>query len=256
MAQFVWGNAEWSAGNRDAAFERWRKAGALKYFVEEGHRAMFRDDWSHAEDYARIAVGIAPEDAEAHYLLADALVSQRKSDDEAMHELERAAQIVGDGDHEFLSTVITRQGELLAMQGKNSEAINYFSHASQVAPLDARPRTDYAQTILKIDAKRKSEAENLLTQVVTDSPWYIDAYVMLADIAEKDGSMVQAENWYKTGLQKNPNDARLLFPLGQFYMRQNRIGEAKDTLTLALKYETRPDVLQAISRALTKIIRE
>ncbi|MBI5035645.1 MAG: tetratricopeptide repeat protein [Chloroflexi bacterium] len=253
MAQFVWGNAEWSAGNHAAAFEHWRQAGALKYFTEEAHRALFRDDWSQAENYARIAIGIAPQDADSHFLLADALVNQRKNDDEAMRELERAAQIVGGGDNEFLSTILSRQGELLEIQGKYSQAIEYFTRARKVAPIDARPRTDYARTILKINPAATSEARDLLTQVVTDSSWYIDAYILLANLAEKDGELAQAENWYKTGLSKNPNDARLFFPLGEFYARQKRIGDGKDTLTLALKYETRPDVLQAISRALTQL---
>lgn len=253
MEQFLWGNAEWAAGNRDAAFEHWRNAGALKYFVEEGYRARFRDDWVQAEDYARIAVGIAPEDARSHFLLADVLISQGKGYDEALGELERAAQIVGDGNNEFLSTILSRQGELLANQEKYKPAIDYFNRARQIAPLDARPHTDYADTILKIDPTATTEARALLTQVVTGSPWYVDAYILLAEISEKDGDLAKTENWYMIGLDKNPNDARLLFPLGEFYARQNRSGEAKETLTLALKYETRPNVLLAISRALTQV---
>ena len=253
MAQFVWGNAEWQAGNSGAAFEHWRTAGALEYFVQATRRALSQDQWQSAVELARIVVGIAPNDANVHYLLGDALSHQSPNDIEAMSELARAEQLIGNHDNEFLSTILSRHGEILAAQGKYAQAIDLFNHARQVASLDARPRTDYARAILNVDPASVGEAKKLLEQVVADSPWYTDAYILLADLAEKNGDMLGAEMWYKTGLQKNPNDARLFFPLGEFYVQQNKRDEAQATLTLALKYETRADVLESIARALAQV---
>ncbi|MEW5718703.1 MAG: hypothetical protein AB1817_08770, partial [Chloroflexota bacterium] len=182
IAQFIWGQAEWQAGNADSAFARWRAAGALDYFANQSRRASFKHDWQAAEKYARIAVGIAPDHAETHYYLGDAMGYQSPGNPEAMRELERAAELTTEP--EFLSTILSRQGELLVTQGKDRDALAAFDRARKIAPRDARPRIGYALSLLRLEPSAETRAVEILTQVVDDAPWTVSAHLALARIAE------------------------------------------------------------------------
>jgi tetratricopeptide (TPR) repeat protein len=251
IALFDWAQAAWESNQPDVAFARWRAADAYVYFAQQMHRAADSHAWKQAEDFARIAVGIAPDDADAHLVLGDALSRQDVNNPEAMRELERAQQLTSD--HELLSTIISRQGEMLADQGKLQQALDYFDRARAVAPIDARPRTDAALVMLKLQPSARDRAVALLTQVVNDSPWYTAAYIALADLSESGGDAAGAEAWYRRGLARNENNPDLLFAEGEFYARQHRIDQARAALMLALKYETHVDNLQSIKRALAEL---
>ncbi len=251
IAQFVWGQAEWQAGNASAAFARWRAAGALDYFANQSMRAGFKHEWRDAEKYARLAVGIAPERAETHYYLGDALGYLTPNNPEAMRELGRAAELTADP--EFLSTIFSRQGELLVTQGKDRDALALFERAQKIAPRDSRPRIDYALTLLRLDPSAERQAVEILTRVVDDAPWTIGAHLALARLAESHGDMQSAEEWYRAALARDAHSSDALFAAGQFYARQNRVDDAKKMLTLALKYEPHVDDQQAIARALVEL---
>lgn len=253
IAQSVWADAEWQLANQANAYDHWRAAGAIEFFLNEAQRALDRHDWQAAERLARIAVGIAPERADAHYTLGDALSHLALDDPAALREMERAAELTRD--NELRSTILSRQGEVLAALGNSSAAFGLFDQAMQVAPLDARPRTDYARTLLQSQPDARDRAAELLKQSIAIAPWDTAAYATLAEIAESRGDVKSTEEWYRQGLARNVNDARLLFALGDFYARQNRLDEARTTVILALKYETRADDLQSIARALAELNR-
>jgi len=251
VAQFVWGDAEWRAANSSAAFERWRAAGAIEFFMNEANRARDRHQWEEAERLARLAVGIAPERADAHYALGDALSYRSSGDPEALREMDRAAELTRDA--ELLSTILSRKGEVLAAQGEYPAALDLFDQAMRSAPLDARPRTDYARTLLRFQPDARDRAAEMLQQSIAIAPWDVAAFITLAEIAQARGDVQSAAEWYRHGLARNANDARLLFALGEFYARQNRLDEARATLTLALKYETHADDLRKIAGALAEL---
>ncbi len=254
IARFVWADAARQSDQAALAIEQWRAAGAYTYFSQQMHRAADSHQWQTAEADARRAVGIDPNSADAHLALGDALSQQDINDPTALTELDRARELTRDP--EVLSTIISRQGEILASQGKLQAALDYFNQARAVAPTDARPRTDYALTLLKLQPDARDhqgdlgQAVALLNQVVSDSPWYTLAYIALANISETGSDSKGAEDWLQKGLARNPNNPDLLFALGQCYARQPRLDEARSTLVLALKYETRADNLKAIADAL------
>lgn len=250
IVEYVWGEAEWEAGRSDQAFNHWRSAGAITYFMQEAHRATDADQWSMAADMARIAVGIDPNLADAHLVLGDAL-SRLGETAEATDELERASSLTTDP--ELGSTIWSRLGEIRAEHGDYAGALTLFDRARHLAPMDARPRTGYALVLLQSQPAARAEAVALLEQVVADSPWYTAAYIALADQAESSGDFRSAEEWLQKGLAKNPNDARLLYPLGLLYARQKRWSEAKTELDQALFYETRADARQSITRSLAEL---
>lgn len=246
IAQFIWGYAEWYAGNPSAAFEHWRAAGAFDYFLNEARRASFKHQWEKAAEFARLAVGVQPDDVNARYMLGDVL--GYLDADAALRELERAQALTND--HELLGTIWSRQGEILAARGEFSAALALFDAAMRVAPRDARPRTDAARVLLATQPDARARAIELLHESLTVAPWYVAAYITLAQIAESDGDLRAVEEWFAKGLANARNHPDLLFARAQFYVRQNRLAEAKADLLAAMRYETREDELHKIQRAL------
>jgi tetratricopeptide (TPR) repeat protein len=249
IAQFWLGQAAWDAQEPAQAFAFWRAAGAFTYFINQARRAVDKHIWDEAEKFARIAIGIAPDDAEAHLILGTAISFQDINADEALRELERAFQLARDD--ELRATILSRHAEILAARGNARAARALFERAHEIAPIDARPRVGIA--LLQLGIGSHAEAGALLEQVIADSPWYVVAYSARAQIAEAANDARGAETWLHRGLVKNPNDARLLLPLGELYARQGRVAEAKTMLELALKNETRADGRAAILRALEKL---
>ncbi len=253
LSQFIWGDAAWQAGQRQEAFEHWRAAGALTYFMQQAHRTADAHDWQAAAESASIAVGIAPDSADARYVLADAASRLAPATPALVADLDAALSLTQD--NEFRSTILSRKGEVLAGQGNLEQALAAFEQARSAAPIDARPRTGYALVLLQLQPGSRDAVVALLRQVIDDSPWYTAAYIALADLAESGGDASGAQAWLQKGLQRNPNDARLLLPLGQWYARQRRIDEARATLVGALKYETHPDALKEIVQRIAELDR-
>ena len=253
IAQFVWAEAARESNQPGVAIDHWRVAGAYVYFSQQMHRAMDGHQWQAAEAYARVAVAIEPNSPDAHRVLGDALSQQKIDNDESLGELDRARELTRDP--ELLSTIISRKGEILASRNEAQQALDQFDQARAVAPLDARPRTDYAMTLLKLRPEATAQGVALLNQVVSDSPWYTAAYVALANISETGGDPKGAESWLSQGLVRNPNNPELLFALGQFYARQQRVAEARTTLVQALSFETHADNLELIATALAGVPR-
>ncbi len=251
IAEFLWAESAYASNLPEKAFAHWRAAGAIEFFIQEAHRAQDAHQWRTAEQMARIAVGIEPALPEAHYVLGDALAWQSNANPVALRELDQALALTDDP--EFISTILSRMGELYASQGKLQEALDLFERARQVAPIDARPRTDYATTLIKLSPDARSDASALLRQVIVDSPWYTAAYVALANLAASDGDLQSAEVWLQKGLARNPNHAGLLVPLADLYVREQQVDLARQSLVLALKNETRADGLQEIASRLERL---
>ncbi|MBI3535953.1 MAG: tetratricopeptide repeat protein, partial [Chloroflexi bacterium] len=214
-------------------------------------RARDHPLWHSAEENARIAAGIAPNLADADYILGDALARQDAQNPSALSALARAEILTQE--KELLAAIISRRGEIYFAQGKFSAALEQFTRARAIAPLDARPRTGFALTMVQLEPAQRAQATALLQQVIADAPWYSAAYSALANFAEADQDFARTEQWFKTGLEKNPNEPHLLFARGQFYARQKRFQDARATFIDALKFETHADDLQSIARALADL---
>lgn len=253
LTEFTRGNAAWRSGQPSRAFEHWRAAGAFTYFMQQAHRAADAHDWQTAAESASIAVGIAPASADARYVLADATSRLAPVTPAVFADLDAALSLTQD--NEFRSTILSRKGELYASQGNLEQALASFEQARSVAPIDARPRTGYALVLLQLQPGSRDTAVTLLRQVVDDSPRYTAAYIALAGLAQSGGDEAGAQAWLQKGLQRNPNDARLLLPLGELYARQHRMEEARATLVEALKYETHADALIEIAERLAEMDR-
>jgi tetratricopeptide (TPR) repeat protein len=251
VAQFTWGLAEWRANNPDQAFVHWSEGNALEYFRQQMYRAQSRHEWKDARDAARIAMGVSPSFADAYYVLGDALSQLDVNDADAMRNLDRALELAQD--RELVAAVLSRNGEILSSQNKLRDAIDVFTQARRIAPIDARPRTGYALATLQLDPRTRDQSVSLLQEVVNDSPWYVAAYIALSNISESSGQATAAETWLKGGLRRNPNNPALLRALGQTYARQHRVDEARASLILAMRNEFHADLLQTIAKELAEL---
>lgn len=251
VTEYLWANAEWQAGRRTAALEHWRQANAMTFFMQEAHRALDAHQWKKASELAFIATLIDPSLADAHYVLAEGHSHDQPITSQVSDELDRARELTRDP--ELLAAILSRKAEVLAGEGKLNQALGVFAEARELAPADARPRTGYALALLALQPSEREQASALLAQVVEDSPWYTAAYVALADMAESDGDLKSAEAWLTKGLARNPNDARLLLPLGRLYSRHGRSEEARATLVRALEFEAHADGLREIVLELSQL---
>ncbi len=251
VVQFTWGETSWRANQPESAFAHWRAGNSLEYFRQQMYRSTYRHEWQDAVNFARIARGVNPGFADAYYVLGDALSWLNVNDTDAVRNLDRVRELTQD--KELIAAALSRKGEILTNQNKLRDAIDVFNEARSIAPIDARPRTGYAIASLRLDPDARDQSTALLREVVNDSPWYVSAYIALSNIAEANGQVSDAEMWLDKGMMKNPDDPNLLLALGQFYARQNRIGEARQAMTLALKYEQHGDVLQSIARNLAEL---
>ena len=69
-------------------------------------------------------------------------------------------------------------------------------------------------------------------------------------MAEAEGDVRAAEEWYAKGLAQVPTSPDLLFARAQFYARHQGWEKAKADLLAAMRYETRDGELHKIKRAL------
>lgn len=248
IAQLIFGTAEMRAGKPTAAYERWHTGGAYTFFINAAYRAQIAHRWNEAEQMAKLAAGVDPQNANAHYVLGDALSRKPEFVRDALSELESAEKLTHDP--ELRATILSRQGEILAAQNNFAAAFALFEKAMAVAPRDARPRTDFARLLLQTQPAARDRAEEMLEHAIAIAPWDTLAFATLAEIAEARGDLKKTEDWYAQGLAHNPNHPALLFHRAQFYARQNRLADARQSMILALRYETRGDELLKIARAL------
>lgn len=251
LTEFIAGQVAWQAQDVEAALAHWRRAGAIEFYMQRARRSTDEHQWQSAVAYAEIATRISPRNAEAHYILADALSNQVPIDPVVYDELDKALDL--STDVEFRSIVLSRRGELLAAAGKWDDALAAFAAASEIAPRDARPRTDRALILLEKVPGTRDQAVALLVQVTNDSPWYVAAYLALASDAANSGDWAASQKWLEEGLARSPNDARLLVRLGDLYVKQQRLQEARSAFARALEYETHADDLQSIARRLAEL---
>lgn len=248
IAQLIFGTAELRAGKPAAAYERWRTGGVATFFINAAYRAQVAHRWEEAEQMANLAAGIDPQNADAHYVLGDALSRKPVFIRAALAELELAATLTQNP--ELRATILSRQGEILAAQNDFTAAFALFDEAMAVAPRDARPRTNSARLLLQTQPLARDRAEAMLEHTIAIAPWDTLAFATLAEIAEARGDLHRADDWYAQGLARNPHHPALLFQRAQFYARQNRLADARQAMILALRYETRGDELLKIARAL------
>jgi tetratricopeptide (TPR) repeat protein len=160
-----------------------------------------RDFTAHYDDSVaqlRRAVEIRPDDAEAHFGLAFALVSLNRID-EAMAHYRQGLKIQPDNAdaHENL-------GVALARRGQADEAIAHFQQALKINPDNADAHNNLGNTL--IDRGRFEEALAQYKQAVELDPHFAEARCNLGNVLERLGRFEEAMAHYRRALEIAPDN--------------------------------------------------
>ncbi len=181
------------------------------------------------EQSAKLAVQAVeglPDDAEAHYMAADARW-QSGHLDIAVAEYELALSI----DRDYLAAIL-QLGSLLLEKGEPEAAQNYLKRAAQLAPdkADAHFRLANALFALEdLDGARKAYQESLRL-----SPKLADAHKNLALIAIQRKELDAAVDHFEQALDIDPADAVVHCELGFLFIETKKLDLAIDEFSAAL----------------------
>jgi len=172
------------------------------------------------------AVGGLPDDAEAHYMAADARWRMGHLD-MAVAEYELAISI----DPNYLSAIL-QLGNLLLEKGEPEPAKNYFGRAVQIAPDEAGPHLRLANALFILedfDGAKKEYEESLRL----DSK-LADAYKQLARIAVQRTELNTAIDHFERALAIDPADAAAHCELGFLFIEAEKPESAIEEFSAAL----------------------
>jgi tetratricopeptide (TPR) repeat protein len=173
--------------------------------------------------------------AEAHYLAANRLVEQGKTDD-AIEEYKKA--LVGQPDY---SDVMADYGSVLAMKGDWKQAAEMYKRALEVKPDDALYHANYARILVKLG--QTDEALHELELAYKTNPIDTTIVVALADRYSQAGNTEQAEEVLQKALKVQPRSAKLHDRLGFALSRQGNIDAAIEQARQAVQLD--PEMLMA-----------
>jgi TolB-like protein/DNA-binding winged helix-turn-helix (wHTH) protein/Tfp pilus assembly protein PilF len=139
-----------------------------------------RPAYAKAREAAQHALQIDPSSPEAHFYLADALLTIDYDWKGAQAEIQKALALNANDSlaHEW-------NGMVLSAQGKMTEAIQEMSRAVDLDPLNAERRTYLG--LLLTRAGRHAEAEKQLTAALQIDPAFERAHFILQWVYEKEG---------------------------------------------------------------------
>ncbi len=129
---------------------------------------------------------------------------------------------------------------LISLQKGNFEDANAILD-NAVDPETASPLLVGASVLSKLKSNEKLEAFAILEEALStkaDNPKLLAIYGALA--TEMDDKKIEGENSLLKAIELDPNSPRVYGTLADFYFREGRIDEAKDTLLKA--YEFNPEI--------------
>ena len=112
------------------------------------------------------------------------------------------------------------QGVEYHQSGRLEDAVHEYKRATQLTPLDPRPRFNLA--VLYQDQGKTEEAARVYREILNSHPAYAPAWANLATIHEKQGSLLEAEEAYRRALEADPNDPQVASQVGFFLLQIGR----------------------------------
>lgn len=146
------------------------------------------------------AVSLAPEEAAAHFNLANALAAAKRRD-EAMEQYQRALAL--SPDH---SEAHNNLGKLLLTAGRAPEALSHFEQAVAANPRNAQARTNLG--VLLAQSGRVPEAIEQLRRAIALAPDDVDAHnnlgLFLAMSGDLDAAIPEVETAARLSQNRDP----------------------------------------------------
>lgn len=104
------------------------------------------------------------------------------------------------------------------------KAETFFSQAVSLSPNNARLRDEYAVALLQL-GKEKEALEQLQISLGLDETYYL-TYLYLADYYRSKEQWDEAERYYRSALDRRPNDVQILSGLAYVYARKGDMAKA------------------------------
>jgi tetratricopeptide (TPR) repeat protein len=203
---------------------------------------------SFAKPDLETAVKLAPDDDEARFLLADALLSQHFPE-QAVKHFERLRQASASSPVSHM-LVLLRLGEcyrnIPGQREKASACIDEVLEAYPDHPLALQVKGNLA-----FDAKKYADAASIFERILAADGLFFTCYLDLSSCYRELGQLADAGRCLEmfqsldrdlkqlteltdTKLKMSPHDADLLYEVGQIYLRNGRTFQALDYLNRAL----------------------
>ena len=231
--------------NPTALVDTYRRALALRGDIPKTHfnfaNLLFRlGDLQGSLEQARIFLNHIPQDYGAHALVADVMLRQGKYA-EAVSESRKSLELQPAYHHAAFTLA-----QALARQGKLDDSLEVYEKLLKEDPADS-VRIYHLKGTMLIRQKRFDEAAEAFKGAIrhtkeingADNP---DIYYNLAFAQKKLGRQQQAAanldkaiDGYRRQLERSPNDAALLFSLGNAWVEKGDFGRAAGNFAKAVK---------------------
>jgi tetratricopeptide (TPR) repeat protein len=165
-------------------------------FNNLGVALTFKGRTDEAMQYHKRAVKLEPRNAEAHYDIANILLSQDKLE-QAISEYGKALSI-----NPKYAKAHGNLGVALLQQGRRDEAVEHFTEATKIDPNNVDAHYNMAGAL--VDKGRLEEATNEYRRVLRLQPQDADARCILGDVLAKQGRFEEAAAEYLEVLKINP----------------------------------------------------
>ncbi len=172
-----------------------------------------------AEQVARTAILAAPQDAMAHFVLAETLLARPDGLEEALHLVARGVSLEPD---EWRGWLV--YGRALTHAGRLAEARARLERALLVRPDEPEVLQALATACLR--EALWTEAERLAKKIVVLSPKQVQGYRILATAQAAQNRIDDAMSVLLHALRIMPGDLGALMDLAGLYRRAGRLDEA------------------------------
>lgn len=187
--------------------------------------------WSSRETLFRSGVETLPHNAKAHYNFANFLKDVGKNS-EAIQHYEAALQLAPDH--------VSAHNNLGTLLDNNEEAMKHFYQAIKHDPYHANSYFNLGTRMASL--KRLTEAERMLQEALRINPTYFDAVLNLAGVMNDQGKVDEAEGFYKRALSLQPRNADAYNNYAVFLGKMGRTKQAFEQYHAALQLNPKHSV--------------
>ena len=186
------------------------------------------------------AVGLLPDDAEAHANLGNTLLALSRPE-EAEFCYRRALELKAD-----YAEVYSNLGNALKEQGRTDEAETSLRRALAIRPNLTEAQHNLANALQ--DKGELDDAADCYRRVLALVPDFIEAHFCLGNVLVKLGRLNEAETCYRRTLEIKPDHVAARTNLSLAFYELGRLTEAEANCRLALEID--PDFFDARSHLL------
>ena len=193
--------------------------------LSEAAQCLRQDRAAKAKKLCEQAIGLAPNSADAHMVLADALAARRETD-QAKRHYEKATQC---DKHHFGAWV--NYGVFMKETGDFKNAVRCFKNAVMLDGKSSLARYNLAYALYQAEEFHESAQEFEI--FVKMEPKFAPAYHTLGVTQELAGDYDAALKSFEKSLSLEPDQARSYFRIGSIYQVLGKFEDAEKNLELA-----------------------